>query len=221
MKRKSRSKEKKKRKKKVTFKIPARRVIKIKKTNMKKLLTSAGMIMVFIAAQAQDNAVSKFFSKYQNDESFSQVTVSSKMFGLFTNMDADKPEDKEVLDAISKIKGLRVLAKHETRDSRALYKEAMSMIPAKEYEELMTARDKDKDMKFFIRESGGKISELVMVMGGNEEFMVLSIFGDIDLKQISRIGRKMNVDGLENLEKLKDHGGHDKRDKDNTKDNKN
>jgi len=39
------------------------------------------------------------------------------------------------------------------------------MIPQKEYEELLTVRDKDKDMKFFIKEAGGKISELVMVLG--------------------------------------------------------
>ena len=181
---------------------------------MKKFVIGVVMMVVAVAVQAQDNAINKFFSKYQNDESFSQVTVSSKMFGLFTNMDVEKPEDKEVLDAISKIKGLRILGKQQTRDSRALYKEAMAMIPQKEYEELLTVRDKDKDMKFFIKESGGKISELVMVMGGNEEFMVLSIFGEIDLKQMSKIGRKMDVEGLKNLEKIKDTG------KDNTKDNK-
>ena len=180
---------------------------------MKKFVVGVVMMVMSIAVQAQDNAISKFFSKYQGDESFSQVTVSSKMFGLFTNMDAEKPEDKEILDAISKIKGLRVLAKQEARNARELYKEAMTMIPAKEYEELMTVRDKDKDMKFFIKETGGKISELVMVMGGNEEFMVLSLFGEIDLKQVSRIGRKMDIDGLDHLEKMKDG-------KDNTKDNK-
>ena len=171
---------------------------------MKKLALGAVMIVMSVAAQAQDNAISKFFTKYQNDESFSQVTVSSRMFGLFTNMDVEKPEDKEVLDAISKIKGLRILGKQQTRDSRALYKEALSMIPPKEYDELMSVRDKDKDMKFFIKEAGGKISELVMVMGGNEEFMVLSLFGEIDLKQVSKIGHKMDVDGLKNLERLKD-----------------
>jgi len=179
---------------------------------MKKFLVGAGMMILSLVTQAQDNAISKFFNKYQNDESFTQVTISSKMFGLFTNIDADKPEDKEVLDAISKVKGLRILAKHETRDSRALYKEAMSIIPVKEYEELMTVRDKDKDMKFFVKEAGGKISELVMIMGGNDEFMVMSIFGEIDLKQISKIGKSMNVEGLENLQKLKD--------RDNSKDNK-
>jgi hypothetical protein len=32
----------------------------------------------------------------------------------------------------------------------------------------------------------------------------MSLFGEIDLKQIARIGRKMDVKGLENLEKM-DH----------------
>lgn len=170
---------------------------------MKKVIAGAVMMVMSLMAQAQSDAISKFFTKYQNDESFSQVTVSSKMFNLFTNMEVQSKEDQEVLNAISKLKGLRILAKEQTRDSRALYKEAMAMIPAKEYEELMTVRDKDKDMKFFIKEtSPGKISELVMVAGGNEEFMVLSLFGEIDLKQVSKMGMKMDVDGLKNLEKL-------------------
>jgi hypothetical protein len=149
--------------------------------------------------------ISKFFTKYQNDESFTQVNVSAKMFNLFTNMEATTPEDKEVLEAISKLKGLRILMKENTSDAKALYKEAFSLIPMKEFEELMSVRDKDKDMKFYIRESGGKISELLMVMGGQQDFMVMSLFGEIDLKQVSRIGKRMNVQGLENLEKLDDH----------------
>jgi hypothetical protein len=174
---------------------------------MKKFIAAFGLMIIVNGAFAQD-AISKFFSKYQADETFSQVTVSSKMFGLFTNMEADTPEDKEVLDAISKLKGLRILAKQETRDARALYKEAFGLIPMKEYEELMSVRDKDKDMKFLIKENGGKISELLMVMGGNEEFMVMSLFGEIDLKQISRIGKKMNVSGLEHLDKMNKKDSH-------------
>lgn len=168
---------------------------------MKKFIVAAGLMIIVNVAFGQD-AISKFFSKYQADESFSQVTVSSKMFGLFTNMEADTPEDKEVLNAISKLKGLRILGKENTSDARGLYKEAFSLIPMKEYEELMSVRDKDKDMKFLIKENSGKISELLMVMGGNEDFMVLSLFGEIDLKQISRIGKKMNVSGLEHLDKM-------------------
>jgi uncharacterized protein DUF4252 len=186
---------------------------------MKKLIAVVVLMVVVSGAFAQD-AISKFFSKYQNDESFSQVTVSSKMFGLFTNMEAETQEDKEVLDAISKLKGLRILGKDNARNARELYKEAFTLIPVKDYEELMSVRDKDKDMKFLIKESGGKIAELLMVMGGNEEFMVLSLFGEIDLKQVSRIGKKMDVKGLENLQKFdKDHDKEGKDKKPTSKDN--
>jgi hypothetical protein len=171
---------------------------------MKHIIAAVALMFVVSAASAQD-AISKFFSKYQNDESFSQVTVSSKMFSLFTQMDPETEEDKEVMEAISKLKGLRILGKQDARNARELYKEAFTLIPIKEYEELMSVRDKDKDMKFYIKEAkGGVISELLMVMGGNTEFMVLSLFGEIDLKQVSRIGKKMDVKGLENLEKVGD-----------------
>lgn len=169
---------------------------------MKKIVALTVLMMVVSAGVFAQDAISKFFSKYQADASFNQVNISSKMFGLVTNLDAETPEDKEVLDAIAKIKGLRILQKENTSDARSLYKEAFGLINGKEFEELMSVRDKDKDMKFLIKESGGKVSELVMVMGGTNDFMVMSLFGEIDLKQIARIGKKMNVTGLEKLENL-------------------
>jgi hypothetical protein len=32
----------------------------------------------------------------------------------------------------------------------------------------------------------------------------LSIFGEIDLKEMSKIGKSVNIDGLKNLDKIKD-----------------
>lgn len=173
---------------------------------MKKLMVGAVMMILSVTAFAQDNAIAKFFSKYQDDETFSQVTISSKMFSLLTDMQVDKPEDQDIINAISKLKGLRILAKDHARDGRTLYKEALALLPSKDYEELMSVRDEDKDMKFFIRggSTPSKIAELVMVMGGNDDFMVLSLFGDIDLKQIGKIGAKMDIDGLDHLKNLHD-----------------
>ncbi len=49
---------------------------------MKKInITIVVVLMSANFAMAQD-AISKFFTKYQRDESFSQVTISSKMFSL-------------------------------------------------------------------------------------------------------------------------------------------
>jgi hypothetical protein len=167
-----------------------------------------GMMMFSVAAIAQNDAISKYFSKYQNDESFTYANISSKMFSLFTDMEVESKEDQEVLNAISKLKGLRVLAKNDARNARELYAEALKAIPVKEYEELMSVRDDEKDMKFYVKElSAGKIGELLMIMGGDDEFMVLTLFGEIDLKQVGRMGSKMDIDGLKNLKRIDDKKG--------------
>lgn len=171
---------------------------------MKKIITLLALIVLGTGVYAQSESITKFFNKYATDESFTtQVTISSKMFSLFTNMEVEKPEDKEVLEAISKLKGLRIIGKENTSDARNLYKEASGIILQNKFEELMSVKDKDNDMKFYIIEkTPGKISELVMVSGSADDFMMMTLFGEIDLKQVSRIGQKMNVGGLENLQKM-------------------
>jgi hypothetical protein len=180
---------------------------------MKTTVVGLAMMLISITAFPQGDAITKFFTKYQDDETFSQVTVSSKMFSMLMDMQVENTEDQEIINAVSKLKGLRILGKDHTRDGRTLYKEALALLPSNDYEELMSVRDEDKDMKFFIRSgsSAGKIAELVMVMGGNDDFMVLSLFGDIDLKQIGKIGSKMDISGLDHLHKLdkNDKGGKD------------
>jgi hypothetical protein len=126
------------------------------------------------------------------------------MFGLFANLDSEDQEDQELLEAISKVKGLRIIARDEisTEQANALYKEAFQLIPMNKYDELMTVKDKDNDMKFLIKEENGIITELLMVIHGNTEFFLLSLIGDIDLKQISRLSQSMSIDGFEHLEKI-------------------
>ncbi|ELR73559.1 hypothetical protein C900_02644 [Fulvivirga imtechensis AK7] len=170
---------------------------------MKKVIILIVGVMITVQLNAQD-AISKFFNKYESDTDFTHVSITSRMFGLFTNMEMQTQEDQEIMDAISKLKGLKILAKNNTTKGKELYKEAFTLIPKTEYDELMSVRDEDRDMKFMIKEKNGKISELLMVMGGDKEFFILSLFGEIDLKQISKISRAMDIDGLDKLQKLDD-----------------
>lgn len=170
---------------------------------MKKLFIS--LLVVFVVSQTYgQDAISKFFSKYEKDKDFTHVSITSRMFGLFTNMEMESQEDQAIMDAISKLEGMKILAKDNTSKGKELYKEAFALLPKGEYDELMSIRDEDKDMKFMIKEKDGKISELVMVMGGSKEFFVLSLFGEIDLKQIAKISKAMDIDGLDKLQNLSD-----------------
>jgi len=171
---------------------------------MKNICLTLVLISFASLAFAQDDAISKFFSKYDEDEDFTHVTITSRMFGLFANLDAEEQEDKELLDAVSKVKGLKIIAKDDIEKDEAaeLYKEAFQLIPAKEYDELMSVRDSENNMKFLIQEKNGVITELLMVMHGDSEFFLLSLIGDIDLKQISRLSKTMAIDGFEHLKNI-------------------
>ncbi|MDH5604998.1 MAG: DUF4252 domain-containing protein, partial [Cyclobacteriaceae bacterium] len=141
---------------------------------------------------------------WENDRTFTVVTISGKMFSLFTDIETSDPEDQAILDAISKLSGLRLITKDNISNGFDLYKRALDKIPSDDYVELMTVREEDSDIKFLIREKGAVISELVMVMGSDHEFLVLSLYGIIDLDQISKLSKKVDIDGLEELDKLKE-----------------
>ena len=69
-----------------------------------------------------------------------------------------------------------------------------------------TTDEEDTDIKFMVREKGDIITELILIAGGqNEENALIVIKGEIDLASIGAIGRSMDIEGLEQLEKLKGH----------------
>ena len=170
---------------------------------MKKLLIilSIGYLTAF-QVNAQDAAISSLFDKYADNEELTKVNISQKMFSLFTNLEPDDPETKELANAISKLKGVKILASDSIANGRKYYREASQNIRKSQFEELMSVRDGDKDMVFMIKESGGIINELLMLVGGDHQFVAMDLFGEIDLKQISKLSKGMNMKGMEYLENI-------------------
>lgn len=176
---------------------------------MKKILIGLILVSMVSVGQAQNDAISKFFSKYQDDPDFTHVIVTGKMFSLFTHFEPQDEEEEALKEAMTKIEGLKILAAEDSEKGKDLYKEASSLIPANEYEELMSVRDDDGDFRFLIKETGGKISELLMVGGRAEDFFILSLVGEIDLAAISKLSRHVNIDGFEHFRKLDKDDEHD------------
>ena len=73
----------------------------------------------------------------------------------------------------------------------------------------MSVKDAEENMKFSIIETDGTIQELMMVAGGNKGFIMLSLYGEIDLNNISKIAQEMRIEGMERLGKMeKKHEEH-------------
>jgi hypothetical protein len=169
---------------------------------MKKIVLTMFVLSVAGYAFGQGAVVTKYFDKFENDETFTKVSVSSKMFSLFTEMEGNTEDEKEFLDVISKLKGMKVVASEKVSDPKGLYNSAISDVAKAGYEELMTVKDAEENVKISIKEKGGIIEELILVAGGKEKFAMVSLYGIIDLKQVSKLASMMRMSELKYLKNL-------------------
>jgi len=154
--------------------------------------------------QAQQDAIDKYFKQYVEDENFTVVFISPKMFQLISKLDLNEvdndPEAKMVMETVKDIRGLRVLTTDV--DPMLRYKEAMQKINTNEYEVLVTVRDKGENVRIWVKESDNVIEELLLLVGAVDEFVMLSFVGNIDLDKISKLANNIDVKGAEHLNKV-------------------
>ena len=156
-------------------------------------------LLLSIGLNAQ-SLISSTFSDYEENENYTRVSISKKMFSLIAGIDAEDPEEKELIETVSKIDGLKIIVADSSENPSAMYKETMDRLP-KRFEELMTVDDKNEKIVFMIDEKDGKVAELIMVLKG-DEFVLLDLYGEIDLNQIASVSKKMNIEHMEKLEQI-------------------
>ncbi|MBT8265879.1 MAG: DUF4252 domain-containing protein [Bacteroidia bacterium] len=188
---------------------------------MKKLVVIIAILVAPIAAMAQDS----LFDKYEDNAEVSSVVFTQKVFRMLAELkiELDDPDAKEVLDMASNITGLKVLTTGDPTVSAQMKADVERYLKTSKLEELMRVKDGDQTVKFYVREGkdDNHVKELLMFVTGLKEVMkdqditingekreletvLLSLTGDIDLRQVSKLANKMDVPGGKHLEKAKD-----------------
>jgi hypothetical protein len=171
---------------------------------MKKCSLILSMFLLSLIMMGQGTVITKYMNQYAGNEKFTKVSVSQKMFSMFTNLEAGSPAEKEFLQAVSKLKGLKVIMADSIPNSMVIYKQAVADVNKAAYEELVTVNDARGNLLFSTKESNGIISELIMVAGSKKQFIMISLYGDIDLKTISKMAQQMHVPGFDQLKHIDD-----------------
>ena len=169
----------------------------------KQLITIVLIISCVSISFGQGEVVKKYFTKFENDETFTKISVNSKMFSLFSDLENTSEEDiDDFLEAVSKLKGMKALVSEQVANPKSLYENAISDIEKEGYEELMTVQDAEENVKMVIKEKNNIIKELLIVVGGKEKFILLNIYGEIDIKTISKLAGSMSIRGVKYLKHL-------------------
>lgn len=138
-----------------------------------------------IGVSAQNNAMSKYFSEYQSREDFTQVQLTGKIFEIIASLDNDDEDTKEAQQLFENINGIWIVATENTADGDVMYKSAIKKL--KGFELLMNVKEKDADFSIMVDEYNGTIEELVMIGGGKDNFVIVDIYGEIDLNQLTKV----------------------------------
>jgi hypothetical protein len=157
------------------------------------------VLFTALSSFAQEDAITKYFNKYIDNEQFSSVYISPKMFNMVSKIEI-KDMEPEVQEVIRSMKGLRIL--HTEKNALQYYNEALKVINTNEYELLLTARDGGENVRFMVKDKGDIVEELLMIVGGETNFAMLSFIGNIDLKKIGKLAKALEIDNLQYLNNL-------------------
>ena len=157
------------------------------------------VLFTSLSSFAQEDAITKYFNKYMDDEKFSVVYISPKMYSMVSKIEIEDMEPELQAD-IKSMKGLRIL--HTEQNALQYYNDDLKTINTSEYELLLTARGGGENVRFMVKDNGDIVEELLMIVGGNENFALLSFIGNIDLKKIGKLAKALDIDNMQYLENL-------------------
>lgn len=147
---------------------------------MKKIAILLLTITLPLMSFAWDGPIDKIFRKYQKIEGAESFTVNSFMIWL-ADCFSDDEEIKILSDCIDRI---RILDLESCRNAQGLMKDVETSIKGDDYKLLMLVHEPQQDIKFYARKESTIIKELIIVMEGRSDNMLLIIDGEINFKRL-------------------------------------
>jgi hypothetical protein len=179
---------------------------------MKKLIVFCSLFCFLTSSiSAQNDAINRYFEEHVENEIFTSVYVSPKLIEIVSEIDLQALDDGEIADneaaiieeVLEQLKGLMLLK--TDIDPMLHYKEILAKFSEQNanFDLLLSVRDKGNNVKIWTETTADNtIKELVLLVGGEDEMVMLSLTGNIDLEKISKLAGNIDIDGIEYLDNL-------------------
>ncbi|WP_345277888.1 DUF4252 domain-containing protein [Litoribaculum gwangyangense] len=174
------------------------------------------VMLLPLAGMAQD-----IFEKYSDDANVTYVNIKPKMFQMIAKIgiDTDDAEAQAYMNMVKSITSFKTIV----TDNKAIATDISKWVKSRSssLEELMEVKDDGTNVNFYVKEGkdSDHVKELLIFVNGIDKVMkesveingqqrrietvVVSMTGDIDLNEISKLTSKMNIPGGQHLDKDK------------------
>ncbi len=171
---------------------------------MKNYLLSLSLLLVGNLLFGQNIIEEKFQHLYDNEKA-TVVHVTGKLFSYANHFKDTQDEDlNKIAEFASTIDAFTLVAMKEWPNSTNEYKNGMDYIH-QDLEELVRVRSEEGNFSLYIDETNDVVNELVGIGTDNENFVVFSLTGEMDLEQIGKMASQINLDGFDELETIESY----------------
>lgn len=156
---------------------------------MKRLSLFFALMMTLTMVYGQ-KSIDNIFEKYAGKEGFVSVTISGDLLKFASGFDNDLDE-KSIPANVTEI---RILAQDNDNDNDNLkpenfYDLVIKGIKVGDYEEFMSVKKSNQDLKMYVRAEGNKFREFLLIAGG-EDNAIIQIKGEMTFKEAKKFSEE-------------------------------
>lgn len=167
--------------------------VKLNLKTMKNLIWTIALLSFSIALNAQ-KSIDALFDKYGGKDGFTTVTINGNILKLASKLDDNK--DKDAGSMPKNLTLIRILAQDDEKVKiDNFYDLVVKDLDLNQYEEFMSVKSSDQDVKMLVRTEGDRFREFLLIVGGKDNALI-QIKGDMSLDEAKKF-----ADGAK-----KDHG---------------
>jgi len=153
------------------------------------------------------------FDKFEDYDEVTTVIVNKKAFSMLRKIAEDNEENAEFKEMVGGLEMLKVFTTEDKSTANEMRETFNVYLKKGKLEELMRVKDEGQTVKIYVKEGKDEdhVSEFLMMVdgfsqqaSGTPEFVIISIVGNIDLNNISKLTSQMNLpagDQIKNVER--------------------
>ncbi len=147
---------------------------------------------------AQSNGLITVLDNLEETKGVSTILISKKMFELFTkttNIEVEGESLNELLSSLDKLMIYEVDL--PTTETNQITKNITSLLKSDGYEILLKIKEDGDDVEIYIQEKNDVVKHLFLIAKEGTTLQIISLLGNIDLAQISKLSGTLNIEELE------------------------
>ncbi len=165
------------------------------------------VIITLLLSLAPFLSQSQSFEKYENMKEVDAMVMTSKMFKMLAKVDLSDsdPEAKQYMKLIQNLDRIQIYKSSNPGVMSQMAADVKSYLKKTSMEELMRVKEDGQNIKFYSvpGKNDNYVKELFMYLERQDSdkpiSVILSITGEIDLSQLSKLTSDLNVPGSEEL----------------------